>query len=362
MLRARWGRVRAVLAETARRQELEVEVGGRVERAIAYPDLTGRVRPGDRVWLNTSAVELGLGTGGYHFVIAAPGRAPGPGRGHFMKLRYTPFQVRVEVLEDLLAPLPAGLDGLPVVVAELHSQLAPVLAGWWWAGGRGPAVYIATEGGALPLAFSRLVDRLRRRGWLQVTITAGQAFGGDGEAVNVASALLCARALGASLAVVTMAPGVLGSGSALGHSGIEQAWALQVAAQLGGRALAVPRLSAADPRPRHRGLSHHTAAVLGLVGRPVWLPLPRALPREVTTALARLAAAAGSVPVDVPTAGAAAWLAASGIGAESMGRDLAADPLFFHAGLAAGIAAVAAGRLQGRDGGVGEHPAQRDAL
>ncbi|HEY8393290.1 MAG TPA: DUF3866 family protein [Thermaerobacter sp.] len=343
MLRARWGRVRAVLAETARRQELAVEVEGRIERAIAYPDLTGRVRPGDRVWLNTTAVELGLGTGGYHFVIAAPGRQPAPGRGHYMKLRYTPFQVQVEVLEDLLAPLPSGLDGLPVVVAELHSQLAPVLAGWWWAGGGGPVVYVATDGGALPLAFSRLVDRLRRRGWLQVTISAGQAFGGDGEAVNVASALLCARALGARLAVVAMAPGVLGSGSPLGHSGVEQAWALQVAAQLGGRVVAVPRLSEADPRPRHRGLSHHTAAVLGLTGRPVWLPLPRGVPREVAAALSRLAAAAGCVPVDVPTAGAARWLAASGIGAESMGRGLGEDPLFFHAGLAAGIAAAAAG-------------------
>lgn len=365
MLRTRWGRVTAVLAETAHRQELEVDVEGRLERAIAYPDLTGRVRPGDRVWLNTTAVELGLGTGGYHFVIAAPGRAPEPGTGHFIKLRYTPFQLQVQVLEDLLAPLPSGLAGMPVVVAELHSQLAPVLAGWWWAGGTGPAVYIATDGGALPLAFSRAVERLRDRGWLQLAISAGQAFGGDGEAINIASALLAARALGARLAVVAMAPGVLGSGATLGHSGIEQAWALQLAAQLGGRPLAVARLSGADPRPRHRGLSHHTAAVLGLLGRPVWLPLPRALPREVAGELARLAAAASCVPVDVPTEGAARWLAASGMDIETMGRGYGADPLFFHAALAAGVVAAAAvsGNIsQGSGGAVGSTGTERDHL
>ena len=33
-------------------------------RALAYPELVGRPRPGDLVLLNTTALELGLGTGG----------------------------------------------------------------------------------------------------------------------------------------------------------------------------------------------------------------------------------------------------------------------------------------------------------
>ena len=340
MLHARWGEVLAILSATPRRQELEVRVGGERRRAIAYPHLTGAVRPGDRVWLNTTAVDLGLGTGGYDFVIAAEGRCPAPGHGRAMKLRYTPLQVRVPAVEEAIGPLPAGLDGLPVVVAELHSQLAPVLAGWWWAGGTGPVVYVATDGGALPLAVSRLVDRLRREGWLQRVITAGQAVGGDDEAVHLASALLAARARGARLVVVAMGPGIQGTGETLGHSGLDQAWGLVLAERLGGQPVAVARLSQADGRSRHRGLSHHTAGVLGLLSRPAWLPLPRPLPREAAEELGRLAVAAGCLPVDVPTAPAAAWLARAGPAVETMGRGPSADPPFFHAGLAAGILAA----------------------
>src|ERR687888_2176230 len=36
--------------------------------AVVYPALVGPVGLGDRVLVNTTAVELGLGTGGVHFV------------------------------------------------------------------------------------------------------------------------------------------------------------------------------------------------------------------------------------------------------------------------------------------------------
>ena len=337
-------------------------VGGQRRRAVAYVDLVGWVQPGDRVWLNTTAVDLNLGTGGYDLVIMAWGRRPHPGRGHFMKLRYTPLQVRFEAVEARLSPLPRGLDGMPVVVAELHSQLAPVLAGWRWAGGGQPVVYVATDGGALPLAFSKTLEELRRAGWLDRVITTGQSFGGDDEAINTASGLLAARACGARAAVVAMGPGILGSGETLGHSGIEQAWGLLLASQLGGQAVAVARLSSGDLRPRHRGLSHHTAGVLGLLSRPVWLPLPWPRSRRVQQQLDALLVGARSVPVDVPVDQATRWLVQAGVRLESMGRGLRDDPLFFQSGLAAGIRAA---RLA-RDGTGGwgtrpEDPAQHRA-
>src|SRR5262249_58407864 len=71
--------------------ELEVTTGDGPLRALAYPALTGRPQPGDRVLLNATAVELGLGTGGYTPVNAMPGPLPrrpapprdlGPGPDH----------------------------------------------------------------------------------------------------------------------------------------------------------------------------------------------------------------------------------------------------------------------------------------
>ncbi|QIA27088.1 DUF3866 family protein [Thermaerobacter sp. PB12/4term] len=346
MLHTLWGTVERVLASTPRRQELLVRAGEEWRRAIAFPDLVGKAGPGDRVWLNTTAVDLGLGTGGYDLVIAIPGRRPPPGTGEAMKLRYTPLQVRVEAAEERLGPLPNSLAGLPVVAVELHSQLPAVLAGWRWAGGRGGAVYVMTDAGALPAPFSRLLEDLRERRWLARVITAGQAFGGDDEAVHLASALLVARVRGADLVVAGMGPGILGTGETLGHSGLDQAWVLGLAAALGGRPVLVPRLSVADRRPRHRGLSHHTAGVLGVLAAPAWLALPRPLPREAARRLGQLAAGAAVTPVEVFTAPAATWWRAQGAVVTSMGRGPDQDPAFFHAGLAAGILAAWLARHQ----------------
>src|SRR5881628_514067 len=100
MIRIRRATVLAVLQERPGAVEVSVDVEeapgepGRVRAvAIAYPALVGAVAPGDRVVLNTTAVSLGLGTGGAHFVVAVEGSTGGgiePGSGRTMKLRYTP--------------------------------------------------------------------------------------------------------------------------------------------------------------------------------------------------------------------------------------------------------------------------------
>jgi hypothetical protein len=56
--------------------ELDVTTSEGTIRALAYPELTGRPEPGDRLLLNTSALALGLGTGGYALVVALPDRLP----------------------------------------------------------------------------------------------------------------------------------------------------------------------------------------------------------------------------------------------------------------------------------------------
>ncbi|HVG65021.1 MAG TPA: DUF3866 family protein [Actinomycetota bacterium] len=151
--------------------------------------------------LNTTAVALGLGTGGFHVVMArigGPVDAPGP--GHVIKARYTPSQVRVLAVEEEDSPHRAAvaactdLGGLPVVCAELHSMVPVVAAAARAVAGDLRVAYVMTDGGALPLAFSRLAAELRRGGLVAGAITAGQAFGGDLEAISLYSALAAARA------------------------------------------------------------------------------------------------------------------------------------------------------------------------
>ncbi|HEY9379143.1 MAG TPA: DUF3866 family protein, partial [Jiangellaceae bacterium] len=114
-----------------------VDGEGRV-RALAYDHVVGRPEVGDRVLLNTSALALGLGTGGYAMVVALPDRLPAdpqPAPGHLVKSRYTPLQTTVLGIDEQESPSHQALKdaddlaGMPVVVADLHSALPAVMAG-----------------------------------------------------------------------------------------------------------------------------------------------------------------------------------------------------------------------------------------
>ncbi|WP_309716728.1 DUF3866 family protein, partial [Armatimonas sp.] len=161
---------------------------------VAYPALTGALSVGDAVVLNVTATALSLGTGGVDFVMSGPTLPESENVGHIIKLRYTPLQHAVMATEQALkAPLPETLDGVRVVACLLHSQLAPVAAGAKATNPNCRVAYIMTDSAALPLGFSRLVCQLRECNLLDVTLTCGQAFGGDHECVTLPSALLVAR-------------------------------------------------------------------------------------------------------------------------------------------------------------------------
>ena len=89
--------VSALRREWAGAAELEVTVDGAPVKALSYTALTGWPQPGDLVLLNTTALALELGTGGYALVVAVPGRLPADpsGPGHLVKARYTPLQATV---------------------------------------------------------------------------------------------------------------------------------------------------------------------------------------------------------------------------------------------------------------------------
>ncbi|QIM20866.1 DUF3866 family protein [Phycicoccus sp. HDW14] len=340
--------------------ELAVELEGSGERvrALAYTAVTGVPGVAERVLLNASAMLRGLGTGGLAFVVARTDVLPAdpePGAGHIVKARYTPLQQMLLAVDeqdsphhDVLADAD-DLDGLPVVVADLHSALPAVLAGVRLARPDARVAYVMTDGGALPAAFSRAVAGLRRTGWLAACLTVGQAFGGDHEAVTVHTGLLAARhVVGADVVVVAQGPGNVGTGTRWGYSGVAAAEALHAVDVLGGRAIASLRVSGADARERHRGVSHHSRTAYGrALLAPADLPFT-ALPDADLDALVRrqvaelvASARATLTPVEVPAGGLLGALADSPVGLTTMGRGLDADPAAFLAAAAAGVHAAA---------------------
>jgi hypothetical protein len=353
----REGRVSAQLDEWDGAVELEVEVyhrgaGGRVScRALAYPALVGRPAPGDLVLLNTTALERGLGTGGYAMVVAIPGRPPWEqqfGPGHLIKGRYTPLQAMVLGVDEQESPQHEAmaqaddLFGMPVVIADLHSALPAVLAGVLAERPATRIAYVMTDGGALPAWFSRTLSGLRAAGWLAASVTVGQSFGGDLEAVTVHTALLAARVVvEADVAVVVQGPGNLGSGTRWGFSGVAAGEAVNAAAVLRGRPVAALRVSAADSRERHRGVSHHSLTAYGRVALAAADVVVPVMPGAFGDLVRRQAAGLGAPDgihrlVEVDVAGLRSALEAVPVTLSTMGRGLDDDEAAFLSAAAAG--------------------------
>jgi Protein of unknown function (DUF3866) len=252
-----------------------------------------------------------------------------------------------EVLRDA-----DSISGMPVVVADLHSALAPILLAVRHDRPPTRTVYVMSDHGALPLAFSRSVAELRTAGLLAGTVTVGQAFGGDLETVTVHSGLLAARlALDADLVVVTQGPGNLGTGTRWGFSGVGAGEAINAAGTLGGRPVGALRVSGADPRPRHRGLSHHSLTAYGrvaLLSADLAVPdLAGATRLSGIGGLVEAAALAEEIAGELTTLdrhrhvlveldGLDDALRNSPVRLSTMGRDLDADPAYFLACAAAG--------------------------
>ena len=334
---------------------------GSEHRAVAYEQVTGVPQVGERVRVEVSALDRQLGTGGAGTVVARTDVLPAdpPRAGHLVKARYMPDQVMVQGVDEqgtashdiLSAPIgELGLGDTPVVIADLHSSLPAVLAGL-----RAPArglrtVYVMSDGGALPLALSRAVAALQQQQWIAGTVTAGQAWGGDLEAVSVHNALLAARhVLGAEVIVLIQGPGNLGTDTPWGFSGVA----------CGDAVNACLRVSQADARPRHLGVSHHSLTAYGrvaLASADVVVPVGCQDPADLPGFWAGVALQASELCavrdrgdrhryVEVPAAGLRRALeameASTGVRLSTMGRDLDSDEAAFLAAAAAGRHAAA---------------------
>jgi hypothetical protein len=323
-LSLRWGTVTAV------HERLEGLVRLAVDDVptVAFTHLTGQIEEGDVVLVNTQARELGLGSGGVDVVyvnLTRGLRLPAEEGAHVVSLPYTPGQLaRRFAEEDVTAA--ERLAGTPVICCGLHSQVTPVCAAL--AGRR--VGYVQLAGGALPVSLSDSLRALRARSLVGVTIAVAPCFDGDLQCVSVASGLLTAVARGAEVIVCAIGPGIVGTGTRFGHGGLAVADAANVASALGGLPVIAPRVSFADERERHRGLSHHTRAALELCLGPVVVGWPTGLDPPLGIA--------------VETVDAAGWeQACTKLTLEHMGRGPDADPWFFAAAFAAGR--VAASRV-----------------
>lgn len=271
MISKRVAIVESIIDKSNGLDDIRVNINGDIQRAYNYSKITGDVNIGDEVLLNTTAVELSLGTGGYHFVMANLNNLESnfTEGGHIMKLRYTPVQVKVDSVEEQDSKYHdkfqnfSSLDGMPVVVGTLHSMLTPFVASYKKNNPNKRLVYIMTDGAALPIFLSKNVDTLKTKGLIDSTITIGSAFGGDYDCINIYTALVTAKeVLGADCVFVSMGPGIAGTGTKYGFTGIEQGPLLDAADKLGGLPIAIPRVSFADQRKRHKGISHHSLTIL----------------------------------------------------------------------------------------------------
>ncbi|AKL95318.1 hypothetical protein CACET_c18700 [Clostridium aceticum] len=276
MISIKRGKVIKILSKSQEKTKLIVAINGKEEKAFNYNLMTGEVSVGDEVVLNTTAIELNLGTGGYHFVLYNLDNkiVPLEEEGHIMKLRYTPLQLKVFAAEEQDHPNHhkflafESLNNLPVIVGSLHSMLTPIAATLKYINPRIKITYIMTDAAALPIYFSDTVDQLKEKGIIDHTITIGHAFGGDLETVNIYNGLIAAKEIThCDIAIVTMGPGIVGTGTPYGFTGIEQGQILDAVEDLGGAAIAVPRISFSDERERHYGISHHSLTVFSKIAK-----------------------------------------------------------------------------------------------
>ena len=342
MLKLRRGRVASVAEAGTRIVRLTVTLDGSGEErdAIAYPAITGAVEAGDEVVVNVEARDLELGSGGFdilHCNLTRGLEGGGAGDAHVMKLNYTSLQHAVHPVEDGLDQAP-GRAGLPVAVLALHGQLPCVAFALAHLAPGTRAGYVQTAGGALPAALSDTVADLLHRGLLAGHMSAGPCHGGIDEAISVEGALDAARQkLEWDCAIVGPGPGILGSSSALGHGGLAALSNSHAALSLGCPVVLGPRMSSGDERERHRGLSHHTETVLGMLLRPVRVAAPSGVSLPAAAGIERATShGAQHEAVRTDVSGLVEPYLSSGLPARTMGRSLEEDRDFFLAGLAGG--------------------------
>jgi hypothetical protein len=304
--------------------------------AYALTDLCGPIAAGDELLVNTSALDLHLGTGGAHVVhtnLTAPyrGTADLEPSCTVMKARYLAEQLPVDAYEEAAGGAPddtgaalPSLAGVRVVLCVLHSHALALAAAVRHASEAAPG-YVMTDGGALPFVLSDLAAACLERGVIATAVSAGQAFGAPVEAVTVASGVAALAQRGVERVIIAPGPGHLGTASPLGFSALDLAGHAAVLDALGAATALAARASSVDERARHRGVSHHTQTMAALVPVQTVVPVPVNSKFDEATGDAAWIEALGERAVRVKPLRVADALAECGLSVSSMGRPLESD-------------------------------------
>ena len=312
-------------------------------RAYSFTQTTGTVEIGDEVIVNTTAVDLNLGTGGWHFVLWNKSKQDLETHrgGHIMKMRYTPYQLDTGAAEefDSYPKQEKSVEGMNVIAAPLHSQI-PAIAAYIKSKNKDLKIAVLiSDGAALPLALSDLVRNMREATLIDSTVTFGHAFGGDIEAINVYTSLISAKhILNADIAVVSMGPGIVGSDSVLGFTGIEVGHHLDAAKSLNAHTYGVLRCSQAEPRERHRGVSHHSLTTYSMATahrHTLGLISDSELSDTMKKQLEHADIHKKHDVIEVESVGIVDLMEEYGLSVTSMGRPAKDDELFFESAAAA---------------------------
>ena len=236
--------------------------------AYALTDVVGTAQPGDVVVVNTTAVDLDLGTGGWHVIhwVDNGPKPPTKLTGRVLKARYLSEQTEVEPHISVRQ----NLTGARVLLCLLHSQIGAVAA----SAATSRLGYLMTDQSALPLALSDFVHQLAKANLIGMTVTAGQAFGGQVEAIGVPSGVAALLDNEYSQIVVAAGPGHVGTASPLGFSGLELAGHASTLSALGAEVALCVRASDVEGRKRHQGISHHMATILKAIPTQIEVPIP----------------------------------------------------------------------------------------
>lgn len=287
MLSLETGTVTEILYQDRKIQILNVNIQSRnlVEKAINYVDETGICNITDRVVLNSIGNRLKLGTGGYNFVYynisnkMEAGEIPGREYGHIIKMKYTPGQLRVKTVEEKVEYQNVfndenKLSPRPVIFAILHSMLSPLVTTIKNINPDLKISCIYTYGGAMNSNNSFILKKLRYLGLIDSIITTGECYGGDYESINIATGILFGYSkLNSDILVVCCGPGVAGSSTYFGFSTFEFVGWIYIAKLLGVLPVLIPRVSMADKRERHRGLSMQSISILKTLNFSIDFPL-----------------------------------------------------------------------------------------
>jgi hypothetical protein len=162
----------------------------------------------------------------------------------------------------------------PIVYAILHSMISPLVTTIKHIKPNAIISCVYTYGGAMNANNSFTLKKLRSSELINSVITTGECYGGDYESINITTGIIFGfNQLNSDIIIVCCGPGVAGSSTFYGFSTFDFIGLIYISKLLGLCPVLIPRISMADKRERHRGVSMQSLSILQTLDFPVHVPV-----------------------------------------------------------------------------------------